>query len=87
MSTLAQRAGAHLRWSDVPLSDASKPYFLLGKNARGMWVVRESTGKRAGVFLSRETAMRFARMESFDGHAAVVEANDGLEFDYAARHL
>jgi hypothetical protein len=52
-----------------------------------MWVVRESTGRRAGVFLSREAALRFARMESFDGHAAVVETNDGLEFDYAAQHL
>lgn len=84
MSTLAQRAGTVPRWSDLPLTRASKSYFLLGQNAHGRWVVRENTGAKAGVFLSREAALRFVRMESPDEHFAVVHVNDGLEFDYAA---
>jgi hypothetical protein len=87
MSTLTQRAGTVPRWADLPLTRASKIYFLLGQNARGSWVIRENTGKKAGVFASREAALRFARLESPDEHFAVIHVNDGLEFDYAAQHL
>jgi hypothetical protein len=51
-----------------------------------MWVIRESTGAKAGVFVSREAAMRFARLESAEEHFAVVHVPDGMEFDYAAQH-
>jgi hypothetical protein len=68
----------------LPLSRASKSYFLLGQDARGLWVVRESTGRKGGVFVTREGALRFARLESPDGQFTVVHVNDGLEFDYAA---
>ena len=47
MSTLAQRAETVPRWTDLPLTRASKTYFLLGQNARGSWVIRENTGKKA----------------------------------------
>ena len=86
MSTAAQHTATVARWSDLPLTRASKPYFLLGQNARGLWVIRENTGKRAGVFVSREAALRFARLESGDAHFAVVHVNDTLEFDYAAQY-
>ena len=62
MSNLAQRAATVPRWSDLPLTRASKSYFLLGQNARGLWVIRENSGKKAGVFVSREAALRFARL-------------------------
>jgi hypothetical protein len=87
MSTLAERAATVPRWSNLPLTRASKSYFLLGQNARGSWVIRENTGKKAGVFASREAALRFARLESPDEHFAVVHVNEGLEFDYATQHL
>jgi hypothetical protein len=83
MSTFAQRATVP-RWNSLPLTQASKSYFLLGQNERGLWVIRENTGTKAGVFLSREAAMRFARLESPHEHFAVVHVPDGLEFDYAA---
>jgi hypothetical protein len=86
MSTLTQRAGIVPRWTDLPLTRACKAYFLLGQNARGMWVIRESTGAKAGVFVSREAAMRFARLESAEEHFAVVHVPDRMEFDYAAQH-
>jgi hypothetical protein len=84
MSTLAHRAAAAPRWTSLPLTEASKSYFLLGQNLRGLWVIRENTGTKAGVFLSREAALRFARLESPSEHFAVVHLPDGLEFDYAA---
>ena len=87
MSTLAQRATSVPRWNDLPLARAGKPYFLLGQDSRDMWIIRESTGKKAGMFLSREAALRFARLESTDEHFAVVHVNGGLEFDYASQHL
>ena len=86
MSTLAQRTTVP-RWSDLPLTRTSKPYFLIGQDARGKWVIRESTGKKAGLFVSREAALKFAHLESTDEHFAVVHVSDGLEFDYAAPHL
>jgi hypothetical protein len=86
MSTLAYRAGSP-RWSDLPHTRASAPYFVLGQDARGLWVIRESTGKKAGVFDSRKAALRFARMESPDGNFAVVQINDPVEFEHAPRHL
>jgi hypothetical protein len=73
--------------SDLPLTRANKSYFVLGQNARGQWVIRENTGKKAGVFTSRAAALRFARLESADGHFAVVHVNDEVEFDYAAQRL
>jgi hypothetical protein len=87
MSTLAQRAASAPRWSDLPLTRAAKSYFLLGQNARGMWVIRENTGRTSGIFVSREAALRFARLESLHEHFAVVHVPDGMEFDYAVQHV
>ena len=78
------RAATVPRWNALPRPDASRSYFLLGQNARGLWVIRESTGRSAGVFLSRDAALRFARLECPNEHVAVVPVTDVLEFDYAA---
>jgi hypothetical protein len=86
MAALARRADIVPRWSDVPPAGVRKPQFLLGQNARGLWVIRDSTGAKSGVFVSREAAMRFARLESPEGHA-VVHVSEAMEFDYAAQHL
>jgi hypothetical protein len=57
---------------------------LLGQNGRGQWVIRDAMGARAGLFASREAALRFARLESHDEPFAIVDVPGGLEFDYAA---
>jgi hypothetical protein len=86
MSTLAHRAGSP-RWSDVLHTRTSESYFVLGQDVRGLWVIRESTGKKAGVFNSRKAALRFARMESPGGNFAVVQVSDQVEIDDAPQHL
>ncbi len=84
MPTPAHRSATLPGSTDVPLPSTGKSYFLLGQNARGLWVVRESTGAKAGMFLSREAAVKFARLESGEEHPDVVHVPGGLEFDYAA---
>ena len=63
---------------------ARKWRFLLGQNAQGLWVIRECAGAKAGLFLTREAALRFARLECFEDDYAVIQLSEGLEFDYAA---
>lgn len=65
------------------LPTAAAPYFLLGLNAVGAWVIRETTGRRAGLFRSREAAIKFARDESPDGNFTILHQPDGLELSPA----
>ena len=87
MSTLANRAGSIHRWSDLPLARVAMPYFVLGQNSRGLWVIRDSAGKKGGVFTSRQAALLFARLESPDENFAVVHLKETVELDNAAQHL
>lgn len=60
---------------------ATAPYFLLGRSSTGAWVIRETTGQRAGLFASRQAAIRFARQESLDGNFTIVHCPEGLELE------
>jgi hypothetical protein len=57
------------------------PYFLLGQDAGGSWVIRESTGRRAGLFCTREGAIKFARDESPGGNFTIEYRPYGLELE------
>ena len=61
------------------LLSAAEPYFRLGVNAAGLWVIRESTGRKGGLFRTREAAIRYARDESADGNFTIVHEPEGLE--------
>ena len=63
------------------LPTATAPFFLLGRNAAGHWVIRETTGRRAGLFRTREAAIKYARDESADGNFTIVDKFEGLEFE------
>jgi hypothetical protein len=63
------------------LPTATAPYFLLGLNAAGHWVIRETTGRRAGLFRTREAAIKFARGESPSGDFTILHQPKGLELD------
>jgi hypothetical protein len=67
------------------LPTATAPFFLLGRNAAGHWVIRETTGRRAGLFRTREAAIKYARDESADGNFTIVDQLEGLEFEQ--RHI
>jgi hypothetical protein len=63
------------------LPSATAPYFLLGLNSAGQWVIRETTGRRAGLFRTREAAIKYARDESPSGDFTILHQPEGLELD------
>jgi len=56
-------------------------YFLLGLDAKGCWVIRESNGCRAGLFRTREAALKFAREGTPSGNFTIMFCPEGLEFE------
>ena len=68
---------------DIPnrLPTATAPYFLLGRNSAGCWVIRETSGRRAGLFCSRAAAIWYARDESPDGNFTILHQPEGLELE------
>jgi hypothetical protein len=64
-----------------PVSIASAPYFLLGLNVAGLWVIRETSGTKGGLFRTREAAIKYARDESLNGNFTILHQPDGLELE------
>jgi hypothetical protein len=49
------------------------PLFLVGRNSRGNWIVKDQNGLRGGLFVDRAQAIRYARAEIGDQpHAFVI---------------
>ena len=63
------------------LPTAKAPYFLLGQNLAGIWVMRETTARRAGLFRTREAAIKYARDESPSGNFTILHQPKGLELE------
>jgi len=63
------------------LPTAAAPFFLLGVNAAGLWVIRETTGRKGGLFRTRAAAIKYARDESVDGNFTIVHQLTGLELE------
>jgi hypothetical protein len=55
--------------------------FLVGRNGRGNWVVRDPAGRRGGLFVDRAEALRFALFENGRRPQAVVMVPGVLELD------
>lgn len=69
------------------LPTAAAPYFLLGLNLAGYWVIRETTGRRAGLFRTRDDAIKYARDESTGGNFTILYQPDGLELEQQQQHI
>jgi hypothetical protein len=54
----------------IPPDDWSS-LLLVGQDKRGRWLVQDTAGRIEGHFLSRETALHFARAERDLLHATV----------------
>jgi len=67
------------------LPTATAPYFLLGVNSRGAWVIRETTRRRAGLFRTREAAIKYAFDESANSNFTILHRPEGLELDDSPR--
>jgi len=65
-------------YSEPPLRS---PLLYIGKNRRGCWVVRDQSGLRGGLFVSRAEAFRFAMFENGRCLQAIVMVPGLLELD------
>jgi hypothetical protein len=64
-----------------PPSWARPPLFMIGRDGRGNWVVRDQRGICGGLFVDREAALRFVRAENGYQKRAVVMVSGTLELD------
>ena len=54
--------------------------FLIGRDSRGHWVVRDQAGLCGGLFVNRPEALRFAMLENGRRPQAVIMVPGILEF-------
>jgi hypothetical protein len=62
-----------LRRPDSAVLSEAIPFFFIGRNKRGLWIVREAERRTGGIFLFKTSALRFAQRASAPiGHATMV---------------
>jgi hypothetical protein len=69
------------RRPDRTVLSESIPLYFIGRNKAGLWVVREAEGRTGGVFLFRESAMRFAGKHSLPAGCATMLLSQRFELD------
>ena len=60
---------------------SSADLFLIGRNSRGNWVVKDQSGLRGGLFVDRAEALRFALFENGRRPQAAIMVPGVLELD------
>jgi len=58
---------------------------MIGRDARGNWVVQDQSGVRGGLFVDRAEALRYVRFENGNQPGAVVTVSGVLELDLTRR--
>ncbi len=66
---------------DASILNETIPLFYIGRNRNGLWVAREAAGRAGGIFLFRESAMRFAGKQSSPGGCATMIIHRSFELD------
>jgi hypothetical protein len=77
-----QRCAEHESFS---VTDSATSIYLIGKNSRGHWVVRDQSGLRGGLFVNRAEALKFAMFENGHRPQAVVMTPGVLELDMSRK--
>jgi hypothetical protein len=57
------------------------PFFFIGRNKRGLWIVREAEGRTGGIFLFKRSALRFAARASAPIGYATMQLTERFELD------
>jgi hypothetical protein len=80
LQSMARRAEAHIeRLKFHSLCDCASPVFHLSATGSGCWEIREQNGTKAGVFRTRQAAIKFARDESPNGNFVIIDALEPAE--------
>jgi hypothetical protein len=66
---------------DATIVSATIPLFYIGRNSNGVWVVREADGRSGGLFLLKQSALRFARRQSEPAGCAMMFLAEPFELD------
>jgi hypothetical protein len=64
---------------------SSSSLFLVGRNSRGNWVVRDQKGLCGGLFVDHAEAVKFARFENGHRPQAVIMVPGILELDMSGK--
>jgi hypothetical protein len=66
-------------------SCSNSSLFMIGRNSRGNWVVRDQKGLCGGLFVDRAEAVKFAMFENGRRPQAVIMVPGILELDMSAK--
>jgi hypothetical protein len=66
---------------DATVVSETIPLFYIGRNSNGVWVVREADGRSGGLFLLKQSALRFARRQSEPTGCAMMFLAEPFELD------
>jgi hypothetical protein len=73
------------RRPDCTVLSETIPFFFIGRNKRGLWIVREAEGRTGGIFIFKKSALRFAARASAPiGYATMLLA-ERFELDIENR--
>jgi hypothetical protein len=61
------------------------PFLFIGRNSRGLWVVREAEGRTGGIFLFKKSALHFAARASAPIGYGTMLLHQRLELDVGNR--
>jgi hypothetical protein len=57
------------------------PLFFIGRNREGFWVARDADGRVGGIFLRKQSALKFAKKISQPGGCATMFFSGRFELD------
>jgi hypothetical protein len=66
---------------DATIVSETIPLFYIGRNSNGVWVVREADGRSGGLFMLKQSALRFARRQSEPAGCAMMFLAEPFELD------
>ena len=71
------------RRPDARVLSEAIPLFFIGRNQNRLWVAREAEGRKGGVFLFKESALRFATRHSAPAGCATMFLSERFDLDVA----
>lgn len=66
---------------DPDIVNASIPAFFIGRNHEGFWLARDVKGRVGGIFLLKNSALAFARRNSWPSGCATIFPSERFELD------
>jgi hypothetical protein len=81
-----QQRRTSMRNNNTEPPSCPKPsLFMIGRDARGNWVVQDQNGVRGGLFVDRAEALRYVRFENGNQPGVVVAVSGVLELDLTGK--